>query len=63
VTPQSATDEQGKEKKTISYINGTKCQAIAEDEFSRNACFGTVVKCRGELFTPSAGKVERCLTP
>ena len=68
VTQRQGTDEkqgtQGNEKSTItSFVNGTGCQAIAEDEFSRNACSGTVVKCRGEFFTSTTGKVERCLTP
>ena len=47
----------------IPFVNGTGCTAIAEDEFSRNQCSGTVMKCRGEAFTPSAGTVTRCLTP
>jgi hypothetical protein len=62
-TQPSGTDEHGKEKKTIPSLNGTGCQAIGEDEFSRNACSGTVAKCRGEFFTPRTGRVERCLTP
>jgi hypothetical protein len=63
VTQPSGTDEQGKEKKTIPFLNGTGCQAIAEDDFSMNGCSGTTAKCRGEFFTPRTGKVERCLTP
>ena len=55
--------EDSQSKNTLSFLNGSGCQAIAEDDFSRNACPGTVVKCRGELFTPTTGKVERCLTP
>ena len=53
-----------------SFVNGEGCQAFeSTDVSSANACPGTVVKCRGEFFTPSAqtnsglGKVERCLTP
>jgi hypothetical protein len=46
-----------------SFLNGSGCLAIAEDEASRNECLGTVVKCRGELFTPSRGEVKRCFTP
>jgi hypothetical protein len=49
--------------KPLTFVNGTGCSAIAEDDFSRNQCSGTVVKCRGEFFTPSTGRVERCLTP
>jgi len=56
-------DSRSDQKNASSFLNGTGCQAIAEDELSRNSCLGTVVKCRGELFTPSASKVERCLTP
>lgn len=67
VTQRNGTEEregaQGNEKKGITFVNGTGCQAIAEDEFSRNACPGTVVKCRGEFFTPSMGTVQRCFTP
>jgi hypothetical protein len=64
LTPQrQGTDEQGNEKKGFTFVNGTGCSAIAEDDFSRNACTGTAVKCRGEFFTPSAGTVQRCLTP
>lgn len=65
VTQPSGTDgtaTQGSAK-PLSFINGTGCNAIAEDDFSRNQCSGTVVKCRGEFFTPSTGRVERCLTP
>ena len=51
------------DKNALPFFNGRECQAIAEDEFSRNSCPGTVVKCRGEFFTFSTGKVERCLTP
>jgi hypothetical protein len=66
-TPQGATDQtqggQGKETKTIPFLNGIGCAAIAEDDFSMNGCLGTTAKCRGEFFTPRTGKVERCLTP
>jgi hypothetical protein len=62
-TQPSGTDEQGKEKKTIPYVNGTGCVVIAEDDFSANGCLGTTAKCRGEFFTPRTGKVERCFTP
>ena len=61
--PPAGTATQGTENKPITSVNGTACQAIAEDDFSRNQCSGTVVKCRGEFFTPSTGRVERCLTP
>jgi hypothetical protein len=66
VTQRNGSDEregQGNEKKGITFVNGTGCSAIAEDDFSRNQCSGTVVKCRGEFFTPSSGEVKRCLTP
>lgn len=53
--------------KTITVFEGNRCRAIFEDEVSRNACTGTVAKCRGEFFTPgpssSPGRVDRCLTP
>jgi hypothetical protein len=61
VDPRRGDD--GSREKSPSFLNGAGCQAIAEDDFSRNACPGTVVKCRGELFTPTSGKVERCFTP
>jgi hypothetical protein len=53
----------GNQGSAASFLNGTGCVAIDEDSLSRNACQGTVVKCRGELFTPNPGKVDRCLTP
>ena len=62
--------ESRRQGNTLSFLNGTGCQAIPEDPLARNECGttigapgSTVVKCRGELFTPSTGKVERCLTP
>lgn len=62
--PADAANQASKAKSGgASFLNGTGCQAIAEDDFSRNQCTGTVAKCRGELFTPSAGRVDRCLTP
>ena len=56
---------------TLTFMNGTGCKALPEDPGARNTCGsdtgeagpGTVVKCRGELFNPSAGTVQRCLTP
>jgi hypothetical protein len=60
-------DDQG--KNSLTSFTGSGCIAIFEDDVARNSCGGTVVKCRGEFFTPStatdsgAGKVERCLTP
>jgi hypothetical protein len=54
---------EGQGSKANTFINGTTCVAIAEDDFSRNACTGTVVKCRGEFFTPATGVVQRCFTP
>ena len=65
VEPNAQTSDatQPTQKSAPSFLRGSGCQAIAEDEFSRNSCIGTVVKCRGELFTPGTGKVERCLTP
>ena len=62
-SPADAASPASKVKSGASFLNGTGCQAIAEDDFSRNQCTGTVAKCRGELFTPNLGKVERCLTP
>jgi len=62
--PRHGTDDrQASDKSAPSFVNGTGCNAIDEDVFSRQACAGTVAKCRGEFFTPATGKVERCLTP
>ena len=69
-TPQRVT--QGNGANAFTFINATMCTALDEtDTLSRNNCPGTVVKCRGEFFTPSSapnsgrppGLVERCLTP
>jgi hypothetical protein len=61
----------------ITFFTGTGCVAIAGDDAeARNACVHTVVKCRGEFYTPNPapsgngetpttfpGRVDRCLTP
>src|SRR5262245_12920525 len=55
---------QGNGANAFTFINGAMCTALDEtDTLSRNNCQGTVVKCRGELFTPNPGTVQRCLTP
>jgi len=68
--PQRVT--QGNGANAFTFINAARCTALDEtDTLSRNNCPGTVVKCRGEFFTPSSapnsgrppGLVERCLTP
>jgi len=68
-TPQRVT--QGNGANAFTFINATMCTALDEtDTLSRNNCPGTVVKCRGEFFTPTSqvksqppGQVQRCLTP
>ena len=63
----------------ITLWTGTGCIAIPDgDTEARNACLFTVVKCRGEFYTPNPqpsgnggtptnttfpGRVDRCLTP
>ena len=61
-SPQRVT--QGNGANAFTFINAARCTALDEtDILSRNNCPGTVVKCRGEFFTPSSGQVQRCLTP
>jgi hypothetical protein len=55
-------------KVVFSFVNGDGCQVFDPADFTAaNSCPGTVVKCRGELFSPNnaerPGKVDRCLTP
>ena len=65
--PQSGADLDGRNQ--ISFFNGNGCRAIGGELIERINCEWTVIKCRGERFTPSAetpmglGAVRRCLTP
>lgn len=65
VDPRRHGDDSRGDQKALSFLNGSgNCSALDElDTTSRNMCPGTVVKCRGEFFTPSEGKVQRCFTP
>ena len=64
----------GDDGSTITFYNGSgNCRAISEEPLERNNCEGTVLKCRGEFFTPigsvlTGGRgeepgVKRCFTP
>lgn len=61
---------------SLTVFTGTGCVAIigGDEPTDRNMCQGTVAKCRGEFYTPTAttpppegspylGRVDRCLTP
>ena len=66
---------QGEGSQAFIFYTGTGCIAIGADVEGRNACQYTVVKCRGEFYTPNPssssngepttfpGRVDRCLTP
>jgi len=67
----------GTDKQPIQTFSATGCAAFDESGPNRNACMGvspqgtfvpkTVLKCRGELYTPDSsgqsGTVTRCFSP
>jgi hypothetical protein len=69
------TVRQGEGSHAFTFYTGTGCIAIGADPEARNVCQYTVVKCRGEFYTPNPpsssnaeptafpGRVDRCLTP
>jgi len=54
-------------KNVISVLEGSgSCTAVKDDDAGRNSCAVATrkaVRCRGEIFDPTAATVTRCFSP